>query len=104
MRSAWAAGSESGYMQQLVDHGIFACALTTEAREAVDARLGEVDDVQLAEVIGQDPESRRFGHAAIAALQQSQTNDDATSIMETLVLPLARTQPLPALPPSPARG
>ena len=51
----------------------------------------ELDDVQLAEVIGQDPESRRFGHAAIDALQQSQTNDDATRIMDTLVLPLART-------------
>ena len=78
-------------VQQLVDHGIFACALTTEARDAVDGRLGALDDVQLAEVIGQDPESRRFGHAAIAALQQSQTNDDATRIMDTLVLPLART-------------
>ena len=48
-----------------------ACALTAEAREAVDARLGELDDVQLAEVIGQEPDSRRFGPAAIAALQQS---------------------------------
>ena len=78
-------------VQQLVDHGIFACALTAEAREAVDARLGELDDIQLAGVIGQDPDSRRFGHASIAAFQQSQTNDDATRIMDTLVLPLART-------------
>ena len=79
-------------VQQLVDHGIFACALTAEAREAVDARLGELDDVQLAEVIGQDPDPRRFGYAAIAALQQSKTNEDATQIMDTrLVLPLALT-------------
>lgn len=77
-------------MQQLVDHGIFACALTAQAREGVDARLSELDDVQLAEVISQDPDSRRFGHAAIVALQQSKTNNDATRIMDTLVLPLAR--------------
>jgi hypothetical protein len=78
-------------VQQLVDQGIFACALIAEAREAVDVRLEELDDVQLSEVIGQDPDSRRFGASAIAALQQSRTNDAATRIMDTLVLPLART-------------
>lgn len=78
-------------VQQLVDHGIFACALTAEARKAVDARLGELDDVQLTEVIGQDPDSARFGQAAIDMLRESRTNDDATRVMDTLVLPLAGT-------------
>jgi len=78
-------------IQRLVDFGIFGCALTVAAKEAVDARLGELDDIQLAEAIGQEPDARRFGRPAIAALQRSQTHDDATHTMETLVLPLTTT-------------
>ena len=74
---------------QLVGCGVFTCALTAEAQEAVDARLAELTGVQLATVIGQEPDARRFGYAAIAALERSQAPDDAARVMETLVLPLA---------------
>jgi hypothetical protein len=78
-------------VQRLVDFGIFGCTLTAAAKDAVDARLGELDDIQLAEVIGQAPDAPRFARPAIAALQRSQTHDEAARAMEALVLPLAAT-------------
>jgi hypothetical protein len=74
---------------RLVGYGVFTCTLTADAQEAVDARLAELTAIQLATVIGQKPDARRFGQAAIAALQRSQISDDAARVMETLVIPLA---------------
>ena len=80
---------KSAGVQRLVDSGVFGCALIAEALESVDARLGELDDVQLAEVIGLAPDARRFGQAAIGALVRATTHDAAAGAMQTLVLPLA---------------
>jgi hypothetical protein len=80
---------KSADVQRLVDSGVFGCALIAEARESVDARLGELDDIQLAEVIGLSPNARRFGKAAVGALARAATHDAATGAMQTLVLPLA---------------
>jgi len=100
MSLAWNALPESSHtrvfemiknaaVQDLIEHGVFACALTQEATEAVDARIPELSAVQLAEVIGQDPDARRFSGVAIGALRDARTHDDAEWAMETLVLPLA---------------
>lgn len=102
MQSAWQALPEPSHarvyavlksadVQRLVESGVFACALIAEARENVDARLDELDDVQLAEVIGSAPEAGRFGQVAIGALARAATHDRATGAMQALVLPLAPT-------------
>jgi hypothetical protein len=110
MQPAWQALPEASHarvfavlksadVQRLVDSGVFGRALIAEAQEGVDARLGELDDVQLAEVIGASPDARRFGQAAIAALARAATHDAAAGVMRTLVLPLA-----PALTPDQVRS
>jgi hypothetical protein len=99
MSAAWQALPDASHVKvyqvlkstdvrQLVEHGIFSCALIAEARAAVDDRLHDLTDSQLADVIGQDADARRFGQAAITALHQAPTHEDASRIMETLVLPL----------------
>jgi hypothetical protein len=80
---------KSADVQHLVDSGVFSCALIAEARESVDERLGELDDVQLAAVIGLAPDARRFGDAAVGVLARATTHDAAAGAMQTLVLPLA---------------
>jgi hypothetical protein len=99
MPLAWQALPESSHarvyevlksagVQKLVDHDIFTRQLTAEVKEVVDTRLPELDDRQLAEVIGQAPDLR-FVQTAIDALRKSPTYEDADRNMETLALPLA---------------
>ena len=99
MSLAWQALPESSHarvyevlrsasVQQLVDHAIFACALTAEAQKVVDDRHRELDNRQLVEVIGQAPDLR-FVQAAVEAFKESAAYRIAERNMETLVLPLA---------------
>jgi len=99
MQLAWDALPESSHsrvrellknapVEQLIEHHIFALGLAAEASDIVESRLTDLNREQLAEVIGQTPDSR-FTARAINEYSQSPEYSEAAQSMESLVLPLA---------------